>query len=308
MYNLSQPGSFSTLKEYYLPAFHQPIKVGKKKMYRLSIPFDGKDIQIKRSTKKIKHASFAKVILGAVLRMKKLFHPDRLNLGTIINIAPSLKDLTIEFELINKNKFIIANEEYLLSIVAKYAYSKSDIVIYYPILYRQICTNGAVAILNEQFKETISVDKILEIGCEWTKCNFESYINLATNYFEWLKRLTDNQDQLGNNADLLAERILGIKRKPRRKSQKINFEISNINNKRDINNYLSKNLSEIGYNQFAVFNTLTEYASNEPSLQLRHQYFMAIGKYLSKEMKNSAKINKELWSDNLTWDDVNKII
>ena len=81
MYNIKQPSPFSTLKEYYLPAIHHPIMVGKKKMYNLSIPLGGKEIQIKRSSKKIKHASFAKVILGAVLRMQKLFQPDKLNLA-----------------------------------------------------------------------------------------------------------------------------------------------------------------------------------------------------------------------------------
>ena len=73
MYSINQPNSFSDLKEFYLPAIHHPILVGKKKMYHLSVPIGGQEILVKKSAKKIKHTSVANVILGAVLRMKKLF-------------------------------------------------------------------------------------------------------------------------------------------------------------------------------------------------------------------------------------------
>lgn len=299
MYNIKQPSPFSTLKEYYLPAIHHLTLVGKKKMYNLSIPLGGKEIQIKRSSKKIKHASFAKVILGAVLRMQKLFQPDMLNLAVIINKRPSEHDLTLEFELVNTNKFIIANEEYFLTIVANYSYAKPDKVSYYPILYRQWCSNGAVSILSEQFKEIIQVEKILEIGCEWTRCNFESYKNMATSYFENLKRIEDNLERLRKNANQLADSLFN--NRARRNSKKDLFESNVLKERRSVNSYLSKNIEQLGSNQYAVLNALTEYASQEEDLELRYQYFMSIGKYLSKEMKKTAKFNKEYWSDSLDW-------
>ncbi len=307
MYNIKQPAQFSTLRDYFLPAIHHTTLVGKKKMYNLSIPLGGKEIQIKRSSKKIKHASFAKVILGAVLRMQKLFHPDKLNLSVIINKHPVESDLTLEFELVNTNKFIIANEEYFLTIVANYSYLKTDKVTYYPILYRQWCSNGAVSILNEQFKEIIPVDKILEIGCEWTRCNFETYKNMASSYFEILKKTENSPERLSQNASRLADSLFSIN--DRKKSKRNELLIyDNPEERVNINSYLSKNMELLGTNQFAVLNALTEYASQEENLNLRYQYFMSIGKYLSKEMKKSAIINKDYWSESLDWGELNKII
>jgi hypothetical protein len=74
-----------------------------------------------------------------------------------------------------------------------------------------------------------------------------------------------------------------------------------------VSSYLGYNIEAIGGNQFAVFNAITEYASQEENLELRYQYFMAIGKYLSKEMKKTTKIEKENWSNSIDWDGVNKI-
>jgi hypothetical protein len=74
-------------------------------MYNLSIPLEGNEIQVKRSSKKIIHTSYAKVILGAVMRMQKLFQPDKLQLGVLITKRPTQTDLTLEFELVNSNKF-----------------------------------------------------------------------------------------------------------------------------------------------------------------------------------------------------------
>jgi hypothetical protein len=306
MYNIQQPQTFFTLKEYYLPAIHHPILVGKKKMYSLSVPLGGKEVQIKRSSKKIKHASFAKVILGCVLRMQKLFQPDKLNLAVIINKRPNEHDLTLEFELVNLNKFIIANEEYFLTIVANYSYSKPDKVTYYPILYRQWCINGAVSILSEQFKEVILADKILEIGCEWTRCNFESYKNMATSYFETLRRSEDNTERLRENANRLSETLFNSIRS--RSNSKMNLlENDYPRDRRSVNSYFSKNIEILGNNQFAVFNALTEFASQEENLELRYQYFISIGKYLSKEMRKTAKLEKEYWSESVDWDALNHL-
>jgi len=307
MYNIQQPQPFSALKEYYLPAIHHPILVGKKKMYNLSVPLGGQEIQIKRSSKKIKHTSYAKVILGAVLRMQKLFQPEKLNLAVIINKRPNEDDLTLEFELVNTNKFIVANEEYFLTIVANYSYSKPDKVTYYPILYRQWCVNGAVSILNEQFKEIIPAEKILEIGCEWTRCNFESYKNMATSYFETLRRSVDNPERLRDNANRLSEILFNLKKSKRTSEENSLTESRLVRYERSVNSYFSKNIETLGNNQFAVFNALTEYASQEENLQLRYQYFMSIGKYLSKEMRKTAKLDKEYWSESVDWEGLNQL-
>ena len=107
MYNINQSRPFAALQEFYLPVIHHPIMVGKKKMYSLSVPLGGQEIQVKRSAKKIKHTSFHDVILGAVRRMSKLFAPEKLRLEVIINKVPTERDLTLEFELINRNLFVI---------------------------------------------------------------------------------------------------------------------------------------------------------------------------------------------------------
>ena len=306
MYNINQPEPFSVIKEFYLPAIHHPTLVGKRKMYNLSIPLHGKEIQIKRSSKKIKHASFSKVILGAVMRMQKLFHPDKLNLEIIIIKRPSEHDLTLEFELINSNKFIIAKEEYFLTIVANYSYSKPAEVTYYPILYRQWCSNGAVTMLSEQFKEIIPVEKTLEIGCEWTRCNFESYKNLASSYFEDLKHRKDDMEGLVTQANRLTDSLFRVNSVRRNHKNELK-EFDLISERPSVSSFLRRNIEVIGYNQFAVFNAITEYASQTEDLELRYKYFKAIGKYLSREMRRSAKLNSEYWSDSLDWEGLIRI-
>lgn len=307
MYNINQPHPFSSLKEFYIPAIHHPIMLGKKKMFNLSIPLDGKEVQIKRSTKKIKHTSYAKVVLGAVLRMQKLFKPDKLNLGVIINCKPSIDNLTLEFELVNTNKFLIGSEEYFLSIVAKYSYTNPDKVTYFPILYRQSCTNGAVSILNEQFKEVLSVEKILEVSCEWTRCNFESYKNKVNSYFEQLRRTIDHPEKLREHAERLSESLFNLK-KNRKKTENKLMEYDRSIHQKSVSSLYLKYAEEIGNNQFAVLNAITDYASQEPDYELRYQFFISIGKYLSKEMNKVAKLDKEYWSDSLDWQSLNKMI
>jgi hypothetical protein len=307
MISINQPDSFSKLQEFYIPAIHHQILVRKKKMYSLSIPLEGNEIQIKRSASKIKHTSFAKVILGSVLRMQKLFNPDKIKLGVIINKRPSSNDMTLEFELVNLNKFVIGDEEYFITIVANYSYSQTDKVVYYPILYRQWCINGAVCILSEQFKEVIAADKILEIGCEWTRCNFESYKNRANSYFQYLRRRIDSTENLLLSANQLADSIFNL-RNQRPKSNRKKTDVENFTDTRSVRGILSKYIEHLGSNYFAVYNALTEYASHEHDLQLRYQYMMSIGKYLSKELSKTAKMDKERWSETMDWKSLNRMI
>ncbi len=306
IYNINRTQNFATLKEFYMPAICHPILKGRTKTYQLSIPLNGQELVVKKSAKKFKYTSFANVILGSVMRMEKLFAPDSLDLGVQLMTTPNSNDLSLSFELVNKKQIRIASEEYIFSIVAEYSYKKMDIVTYFPILYRQTCTNGQVAILGDQFKETISVDKILEIGCEWTRCNFESYISRATTYFEYIRK----EQSFSSTADRIrfVEKILKIKIS---NSSKINKKsISENIFERDettIKSAIAKNLEMLGDNNFALYNAMTEYASRQNNWEVRNRYFLYIGRYLYNEMKKASKANKKQWSERLVWHDVEKL-
>lgn len=306
IYNINYTKNFNTLKEFYIPAICHPILKGRTKFHQLSVPLNGQEIIVKKASKKFKYASFANVILGSVMRMKKLFAPDALDLGVNIINSPYADDLRLSFELVNKNKFIIAGEEYILSIVAEYSYKKMDTVTYFPVLYRQTCINGQVAILGDQFKEIISVDKILEIGCEWTKCNFETYTNRATTYFEYLKQ--EHLNMTNGEQLKFIEKILKIKVSNSEKRNRDSLLVESFNN-RDISvqDTIRKNLEIFGNTNFALYNALTEYASNESDWDTRNKYFLNIGRYLSNEMKKATINNRRHWSENLVWQDVEKL-
>jgi len=306
MYNINQTKPLATLQEFYVPAIHRPIMVGKKKMYNLSVSLGTKEIQVKRSAKKIKHASFHDVILGAVRRMGKLFAPDKLSLEVIINKVPCENDLTLEFELFNRNLFVISGEEYFLTIVASYSYNKPDKVTYYPILYRQWCSNGCVSILNEQFKEIIDVDKIHEIGCEWTRCNFETYRKRLDSYFDNLKFQTRDEESLRLNLNTLGSKLFNLSTSSEKTNKNRLKDVFDLD-KRNLDKYFFKNLEQLGNNQFAVLNALTEFASTEGNFELRQKYFMAVGKFIDKEIKKILKLQNELGYGRLSWDELNRI-
>jgi hypothetical protein len=304
MYNINYTKNFNTLKEFYIPAICHPILKGRTKFHQLSIPLNGQEIIVKKASKKFKYTSFANVILGSVMRMKKLFAPNALDLGVNIINTPYADDLRLSFELVNKNKFIIAGEEYILSIVAEYSYKKMDTVTYFPVLYRQTCTNGQVAMLGDQFKEIISVDKILEIGCEWTRCNFETYTNRATSYFEYLKR--ENLTMVDSEKVKFIEKILKISSSSKKNRNSLT-EKNYFNRDISVSGTIRSNIEEIGNNHFALYNALTQFASSENDWDTRNKYFLNIGRYLSNEMKKSTNFNRNRWSENLVWQDVEKL-
>jgi len=306
MKNINQTSPFEALREFYIPAFHWTMKVGTKRMYHLSVPLINKEVQVKKSSKKIKHTSFQNVILGAVRRMNKLFAPDKLRLEVIINKSPHENDLTLEFELINRNLFVISNEEYFLTIVARYSYNKPDKVTYFPILYRQWCSNGCVSILSEQFKEVIDAEKINDIGCEWTRCNFESYRNRLNNYFNYLKSQLNDSEQLRLSANTIASKLFNLSNSTKiNRDNFINPEFKGDN--RNIDLYFGRNIEQLGNNQFAVLNTLTEFASREKDSDQRYKYFMALGKYIDKEISKTIKLENQLGFSRLSWEELNRL-
>lgn len=182
---------FSNLKESYISAFENQ---NSKNNFELFIPFKGINIKAATSSKKMNFTSFSSVIQGSVLRLKKLFENEHLDLGVCIFEKPEKNSFCLNFELINKTPFIISNEEYFISLIVKYSYEKISSVYYSPVIYRKSCSNGMLALLSNKFKEEVSAKDILNIGCEWTRCNFEEYRATLDKTFEEFK--VTNQEKI----------------------------------------------------------------------------------------------------------------
>lgn len=299
---------FEVLKQYFIPAIYHRMVEGKKKFFQLSVAMEGTEVIIKKSTKTFVHTGFNKVIMGAVMRMEKLFAPEHLQLEVILYQAPNLQTQKISFELVNKKEFKIGNEGYIVSIMAEYDYAKMQVVTYYPILYRQVCSNGMMAVMTSNFTETIAADKIFDIGCEWTRCTFETYQKKLVDYFEMLI----NDDELSLVEDYRELQQLIIKKLER--VLKVNLSIRNEDNLFEVGNdsqnteqIITDNLFHLGHNEFAIWNIITEYASRENNIEKRNQMFINAGKYLSNEVEKTLNKNKTVWADNLVWDDVVRI-
>lgn len=298
---------FEVLKQYFIPAIYHRILEGRKKVYQLSISIEGIEKVIKKSAKPFEHTSYNKVITGAVMRMEKLFAPDQLNLEVVLYKKPNLNQLDLSFELVNKDLFKIGKEEYYASIMVEYSYSKMNVVTYYPIIYRQTCSNGQVAVMSKNFKEVIETDKIFDIGCDWSKCTFESYQKKLNNYFEILQNkrqggIFDNEDfeLFERNAIRKMEQVLKIK--SNNSDDDRNFD--NMNNPQ---RFFRRNVEMLGQNQFAVWNAITDFASRERDIVKRNSMFLNAGKFLSNEVEKTLNKQKKYWSDNLIWGEVLQI-
>lgn len=299
--------SFEVLKPYFIPAIYHRILEGRKKVYQLSISIDGVEKVIKKSAKPFEHASFNKVITGAVKRMEKLFAPDHLDLEVILYKKPSLHQLELSFELVNKNLFKIGNEDYFASIMCEYSYSKMNVVTYYPIIYRQVCSNGMVSVMSKNFTETISSDKIFDIGCEWSKCTFETYQRKLKDYFEILqygddKLFDETTGSFESKAIRKMERVLKISIMPQ------NIEVlREFDSNHNAESILSDNIETLGYNEFAVWNAITDFASRERDVTKRNQMFLNAGKFLSNEVEKTLNKRDKEWSENLVWNQILRI-
>jgi hypothetical protein len=308
---IQETQSFEELKQYFIPAIFHRIIDGKKKVYQLSIAVEGTEVIIKKAIKPFVHTGFNKVIMGAVLRMERLFAPEQLQLEVILFSKPNLQNQKISFELINKNEFKIGNEIYIASIMAEYDYAKMGVVTYYPIIYRQVCSNGMMALMTSNFTETIPADKIFDIGCEWSRCTFETYQRKLTDYFELLKQGDNSGTNVKNNIDdafmqnatQKIERVLKVNFWDNQKIEGV-ADWSPID---DMNSILSKNLELYGYTEFAVWNAITEIASSEYEVEKRNEMFLNAGKYLANEMEKTLNKSRTVWSDNMVWDDVLRI-
>lgn len=305
---LQQTQSFEVLKQYFIPAIYHRIFEGRKKVYQLSISMEGIEKVVKKSTKPFEHTSYNKVITGAVKRLEKLFAPEQLNLEVVLYKKPNLNQLDLSFELVNKNLFKIGKEEYYASIMVEYSYSKMNVVKYYPIIYRQTCSNGQVAVMSKNFTEVITTDKIFEIGCDWSKCTFESYQRKLNNYFEILQNnrqgsLLDNEDLVSfeRNALIKMEQVLKITFS---ENMEINKDYDNSHNPKK---NITRNINLLGKNQFAVWNAITDYASRERDIVKRNEMFLNAGKFLSNEVEKTLNKQKKDWSENLIWGEVLRI-
>jgi hypothetical protein len=305
---IQETQNFEALKQYFIPAIYHRIIDGKKKVYQLSIAIEGTEVIIKKAVKPFVHTGFNKVIMGAVLRMERLFAPEQLQLEVILFSTPNLQNQKISFELINKKEFKIGNEIYIASIMAEYDYAKMGVVTYYPIIYRQVCSNGMMALMTSNFTETIPADKIFDIGCEWSRCTFETYQRKLTDYFELLKQGDNSGTNVKNNIDdafmqNATQKIERVLKVDFYDNQKIE-DVAGWSPIDDMNSILSKNLELYGHTEFAVWNAITEIASSEYEVEKRNQMFIRAGKYLANEMEKSLNKSKTVWADNLVWDDV----
>ena len=293
--------AFETLKPYFIPAIYHRIIDGKKKVYQLSIVLEGAELIVKKSAKDFVHTAFNKVIMGGVLRMEQLFEPEKIHLEVILHSTPLENDLSIEFELVNRTPFIIAGEDYIASIMVEYSYSKMDVVTYMPIIYRQTCSNGMVSVMTKRFSEKVSADKIFEIGCEWSRCTFEKYNRKLNDYFTQMR----NSDESSNSPeDFRINAIKQMERVLRSSIDEANSNSRNLMPDRDrARNQLGRYIEELGMNQFAVWNAITDFASQERNLQDRNRLFLNIGKYLSNELEKSLATQNKKWSERITWDE-----
>ena len=304
---IQETQSFEVLKQYFIPAIYHRIFEGRKKVYQLSISIEGIEKVIKKSAKPFDHTSFNKVITGAVKRMEKLFAPEQLNLEVVLYKKPNLNQLDLSFELVNKDLFKIGKEEYYASIMVEYSYSKMNVVTYYPIIYRQTCSNGQVAVMSKNFNEVIETDKIFDIGCDWSKCTFESYQKKLNNYFEILQN--NRQGSLFDNEDFELFERNAI----RKMEQVLKIKSNNSDNDRnfdDMNNpqrFFRKNVQMLGQNQFAIWNAITDFASRERDIEKRNTMFLNAGKFLSDEIEKTLNKQKKDWSENLIWGEVLRI-
>jgi hypothetical protein len=292
---------FESLKPYFIPSIYHRIVEGKKKVFQLSIVLDGAELIVKKSPKDFIHAGFNKVIMGGVLRMERLFEPDKIHLEVIMYSTPMDNDLSIEFELVNRAPFIIAGEEYIAAILVEYSYSKMEVVTYMPIIYRQICSNGMVSIMTKRFSEKVNADKIFEIGCEWSRCTFENYNRKLNDYFTQMKNSDESSTAPGmfrEDAIKQMERILKIRLGGE------NSEMRDVMSDRDrARNILGIYIEQLGMNQFAVWNAITDFASQQSNLQDRNRLLMNIGKYLSNELEKSFATQNKKWEERITWDE-----
>jgi hypothetical protein len=296
---------FEILKPYFIPAIYHRIVDGKKKVYQLSIVLDGAEVVVKKSAKDFVHTSFSKVIMGGVLRMEQLFEPEKIHLEVIIYSSPSENDLKFEFELVNKKPFIIAGEEYIASIMVEYDYSKMGVVSYLPIIYRQVCSNGMVSVMTKQFTENVAADKIFEIGCEWSRCTFEKYTRKLNDYFNEMKNSNEKDRTLSdemfqNNAIQQMERVLKIRFID---SDDSHLEVMSDRDRARVKYSLRQYIKEIGRNQFAVWNAITDFASQEYNIRERNILFLNIGKFLSNELDKSLATQNKKWSEKMTWEE-----
>ena len=295
--------SFEILKPYFIPAIHHRILKGRRKVYQLSLSMEGIEKVVKQSSKTFVHAGFNQVITGAVLRMEKLFEPEALNLEVMLFKKPTLKNLQISFELINKNIFKIGQENYYASVVCEYSYDKMDKVNYYPIIYREVCSNGMVSVMAKNFSESVEADKIFDIGCEWSRCTFENYQNKLEDYFEQLKNdeLEDiKEGQLEQEIIQRMQKVLGVSVSREERSMLMETDFSQPSPEDIIN----RNLRELGKNQFAVWNSITDFASRERNIDKRNKMFLNAGKFLSKEMEKTLNKENKSKSENLQWSQI----
>jgi hypothetical protein len=301
MIDINQQEQIECLRPYYVPGIL--YKGRNTSFYDLSTIIDGQQISIKNMKKKPSFLGFNQVIQGAVLRFKRLFGEDS-DVGVIIHNSPSPRRFHLKFELVSRKKIRLCGEDYLVSVMSEYTYDKMDKVRYYPIVYRQTCSNGQVAFVTKDFREEIDVKQVYEVGCEWTSCALESYQRKLNNYFVQQKNNQVNDlNDFVNEVNSLSNKIFGddVVGNEFQEMDRVTEMLDNDNSPEQI---ASDNFSSIGANKYAAWNTLTEIASHQSDSKSRTDAFLKLGRYLSNQLEKDFASNRKNNFEDMFWSEL----
>jgi len=256
------------------------------KSYVVSIPYEGIMVEVCNFPKKTDFIGFSDVIQGGFMRIKNIFKNEETDFGVFIHKPIKMNSFSIKFEILNKRKIRIAEEDYILSIFCEYSYDNPSIIKYYPILYRLECSNGWIAVFSKSFKEEVKVKDVFNIDCIWTKCSFENY---TQKYGQLVNKM--REEDLNRNFNKQAiktfKSILNI-------SIPEEIELRELLGDRDVidetpMDAIRENNHQLGNTKFAILNSLTSYASRRQDTSERIRMFKKVGDYISSEMESSAK-------------------
>lgn len=293
---------FQILQPFYMTAIQS--KSASTKKYTLSVDFQGVRIDVMHSKSKIKFAGFSEVIQGAILRFKKLFKYQSLELRVLVHQKPTKDNVGLAVEILSEEKIEIAGELYYVSVMFKYSYDKPGEVTYFPILYREVCSNGMFAKLSSSFKETIPVSEIYDIKCDWSICNFEDYCASYAQVIEDFKTNEFHEEEgFQAEADRLFSTVLDLE--VERYARSVTLDLIR-ENPRDVDaeSIIQENRNTLGSNRFAILNALTDFASRQEDHAIRHDMFIKIGNFVSSDIDKKLKDENKKLTDTMFWDDL----
>ena len=123
-------------------------------------------------------------------------------------------------------------------------------------------------------------------------------------------RISSPTNQLRSDVDRLVRSVLETNRTTlNRKDQIDDYSLRGESRDRvRASDLISMYIEQFGNNQLALWNALTDYASQEQNLRVRNENLMRVGKYLSKEIKKMLKSRQDVLSESMSWNEMNGII